>query len=118
MQQHDPVTGSSNNTARHRRVQMTLETGDVVVPADGAQVVLVLVVEAHGAKSAARWARADAAARHDVRIAKEGLAVGRKGGRVIGVPDRHVVALVQLVDLVGAGACGIGAGADEDLDCC
>lgn len=95
---------------------MALEAADVVIPPDGAEVIFVLVVEAHGAKSAARRARADAAARHDVRVAQEGLAVGREGGRVVPEAGRHVVARVQLVDLVRAVARRVGAVADEDLD--
>lgn len=86
-----------------------------MIPADGAEIVLVDVVEAHGAKSASGRRSADAAARHDVRIAQEGLSVRRECCCVLHELARHVVALVQLVDLVCAVAGRFGAGADEDL---
>lgn len=93
---------------------MTLETRNIMIPPDGAHVELVLVVETDGAHGAPRRARADAAARHYVGITQEGLAVGRERGGVVGEAARHVVALVQLVDVVGAVARGVGAVADQD----
>lgn len=84
---------------------------------DGAEVVLVLVVEVHGAKGASRGAAADAVTVRGARVAREGLAIGSKGVDVGMEGLRELVALVQLVDLVVASTSGVDAGACEDLGC-
>ncbi len=94
---------------------MAVERRDVLVPADGGQVVLGRVGEVDGAEGAALGRRADAAARHDVRVAEEVVAVRRESRRVLGEAGRQVVAGVQRVDVVGARARGVGAVADEYL---
>lgn len=68
------------------------------------------------AEGAALGRRADAAAALDIGVAVEGLAVDGKGvdGAVEG--GGHVDAGLEGVDLVLAGASGVGAGAEEDLD--
>lgn len=86
----------------------------MVPAAQGRQVEPAGRVVRHGAGRAALGRRADAAARLDVRVAVELLAVGRERGRVLHVRARHVVAPVQVVDPVRAVARGVCTGADED----
>lgn len=81
---------------------------------DGAEVVLVLVVEVHRAKGASSRAAADAVAVRGAWVAREGLAIGSKGVDVGMEGLRELVALVQLVDLVVASTSGVDAGACED----
>lgn len=75
----------------------------------------MLVVEGDGAKGAPRGAGAEAPAVVGPGVAGEVLAVGGEGGHVAAEGGVELVALVHLVDLVGALARRVGAGADEDL---
>lgn len=112
---------TTTNTSGNRPCSpgVALKRRDVVVPAaQGRQVEPAGRVVRHGAGGAALGRRADAAARLDVRVAVELLAVGRERGRVLHVRPRHVVAPVQVVDPVRAVARRVCAGADEDLLCC
>lgn len=96
---------------------LAVERRDETVPAaaQGRQVELVGRVVRDGTRRAARWRPADAAARDEVREAVEVLTVGRERSRVAGELAGQVVAGVELVDLVGTVAGGLGAVADEDL---
>lgn len=95
---------------------MTLKTGDVFVPPSRSrQIVLGRGVVRDGAVGAPFRRPADAAAGFDVGIAVELLAIGRERCCVLVVRGCEVGACVHGVDIVGAVACGVGAGADEDL---
>lgn len=95
---------------------MALKTGNVLVPtACRCQVELGGGVVRHGAVGAPLGRSADAAAGLQVRVAVELLAIGRERGCVLVVWGCEVGAGVHGVNVVGAVACCVGAGADEDL---
>lgn len=100
---------------RSRCLQRTVEAGDQGIPLDGAQIELVRIVEVDAAKSASRRAGADGAAVADPREALKCLAVGSKSAGVLVEGRRQLVACLELVDAVVAGAGCVGAGAQEDL---
>lgn len=96
------------------RLQVTVETRNVLVPADGAQVPLVLVVEIDCAERAPRGARADDAAVDEAGVAFKVLAVDGERACVLVEGLFELLALVEGVDLVFACACCVDAGAEED----
>lgn len=73
------------------------------------------IVKVDGPKGAPRRARADRAAVADPGEALKGLAVRGKGARVVVEGRGQLVACVEGVDGVVAGAGCVGAGAEEDL---
>lgn len=72
------------------------------------------IVKVDGPKGAPRRARADRAAVADPGEALKGLAVRGKGARVVVEGRGQLVACVEGVDGVVAGAGCVGAGAEED----
>lgn len=100
--------------SRGFRLLRAVKAGDQVVPLDGPQIELVLVVKIDAAKRASRRAGANRAAVADAREALKVLAVGSKSAGVLVEGRLQLVARIELVDLVVAGAGCVGAGAEED----
>lgn len=73
------------------------------------------IVKVDAAKRAPRRAGADGAAVADAREALKVLAVGGKRARVVVKGRGQLVACLERVDGVVAGAGCVGAGAQEDL---
>lgn len=99
-----------------RRTRVALKTRNVLVPTSGRREVELGRGVVRDRTVGATFGRpTDAAAGLDVRIAVEFLAVRGKSGCILVVGRRQVGACVHGVDVVGAVACGVGTGADEDL---
>lgn len=96
-------------------LQLTVETRNILVPADGAQVPLVLVVEVDCAECAPRGALADDATVDEPGVAFKVLAVDGEGVCVLVEGLLELLTLIEGVDLVFACACCVDAGAEEDL---
>lgn len=98
-----------------RRLQRAVKAGNQRIPLNSTQVKLVLVVEVDGAESASRRAGADRTAVADTGETLEIFTVGRKRAGVVVEGRGQLVASLEFVDFVGAGAGCVGAGAEEDL---
>lgn len=96
-------------------LRLTVETRNILVPADGAQVPLVLVVEVDCAERAPRGALADDATVDEPGVAFKVLAVDGEGVCVLVEGLLELLTLIEGVDLVFACACCVDAGAEEDL---
>lgn len=94
-----------------RRLQCAVEAGNQAIPLNGTKIELVLVVEVDSAKGASRRAGADGAAVTDAREAFKVFAVGCKGASVVVEGRGQLVARLEFVDVVAAGAGCVGAGA-------
>lgn len=91
-----------------RRALVACDRGQVLVPAGDGHVELVLVGEVDGAHCATGRRRTQTAARHDVRVAPELLAIRGKSRRVLVERRRDVDARLQRVDDVLTCPCGVG----------
>lgn len=92
-----------------------LKTSNVLVPRNGAQVVLVFVTVVDGSKGAASRARTDVGAVDERGEAVEIFTIEGKGIGVLVKWLRELMALVELVHRILASAGGVGAGAKQDL---
>lgn len=94
-----------------RRLQRAVEAGNQRIPLNSTQVKLVFVAKVDGAECASRRAGADGAAVANAREALKVFAVGRKRAGVVVEGRGQLVARLEIVDVVGAGAGCVGAGA-------
>lgn len=94
-----------------RRLQLAVKAGNQGIPLNSTKVKLVLIVEVDSAKGTSRRAGADGAAVANTGEAVKGFAIGRKSARVVVEGRGQLVACLELVDVVSAGAGCVGAGA-------
>lgn len=94
-----------------RRLQRAVKAGNQRIPLNSTQVKLVLVAKVDGAESASRRAGADGTAVANTREALKVFAIGRKRAGVVVEGRGQLVARLEIVDVVGAGAGCVGAGA-------
>lgn len=93
------------------RLQLAVKAGNQGIPLNSTKVKLVLIVEVDSAKGTSRRAGADGAAVANTGEAVKGFSIGRKSARVVVEGRGQLVACLELVDVVSAGAGCVGAGA-------